>query len=53
MKSSVFAIPSTSGPITIPSISSITTTGGASRLGSATTVIPAIAATDDDREERA
>ena len=45
MNSSEWARPRTSGPITIPSISSSTTTGGASRLGTTATVTAAIAAT--------
>ena len=45
MKSSVWARSRTSGPTTIPSISSSTTTGGAKRRGTTATVIAAIAAT--------
>ena len=41
MKSSGSASPSTWGPITIPKISSTTTTGGASRVGTTTTVTAA------------
>ena len=45
MKSSLWARPRISGPIRIPIISSITTTGGANRFGTVATVIAAIAET--------
>src|SRR5687768_5517012 len=41
MKSSLSARPSTSGPMTIPSISSATTTGGAHGFGTTTTITAA------------
>ena len=53
MKSSVSAIPSTSGPITIPSISSTTTTGGANRRRQRDHRHRRERRGDDDREEGA
>jgi small neutral amino acid transporter SnatA (MarC family) len=45
MKLSPSAMPSTCGPITMPSSSSITTTGGARFRGTTVTSVAAIAAT--------